>query len=437
MLTRISSALSENALEDVSSIPIPDANTGFGFSFDPMLEWDNGTRLAVNTLAHKYIQSSPLAQALKFYNRFAVQDGFTLSCPDQRVLDDLNFFIKNPENDLRRYERHAPLDLNVEGEIFLQLERTQGGDYVINPIIPTDVKGIVLREGFKKKFETFWVQRNIMNGVGHGAQYVSQKLIAVPGADVIFVAINNRAYELRGRSSLYPVLKSIERREEWLSQRSIINRVRAYLLMVVKLGRGTKDQKRRALAALRRAKGRGDFVSLDKDSEISAIAPQIRAQDARDDGDDIVTEFGVGLSTPYYMLSTGEKANLATATRQQLPSLMAYEEFQRVLVEELWYPLFRLYVKRRVEDRRLPSVVDIEGVRTPTEYSFNVSYKSVIEENTKELSEALAIQKKNGLISGRAAMERLGYDPEEMQAQIDAEEEAAMDAYMRSNGDAL
>src|SRR5690606_20141058 len=54
----------------------------------------------------------------------------------------------------------------------------------------------------------------------------------------------------------------------------------------------------------------------------------------------------------------GFNTNLATASAQQLPALTTFQDMQDVLVEQLWYPMFKRVVQMAVDAGLLPEEVE-------------------------------------------------------------------------------
>ena len=162
-----------------------------------------------------------------------------------------------------------------------------------------------------------------------------------------------------------------------------------------------------------------------------------------------------GMRMAEYMFADGENANLATATAQQLPALTRFEGYQRTLIEQLWYPLFKNVLqiaidagilKDEVEEqdeegepiREEPEIDDAPKMQTITPGSkdgvnpgmqmpvptvketppktvktleaFEVTYEPVNDTDPKTLADALSIAVQNEWISNQTATKEMGYD---------------------------
>src|SRR3990167_49141 len=103
---------------------------------DPLLEWDWATRERVLSNCHAAYARNPLANSIVQYTtQFVVGDGFNLSCKNKEVEKVLQAFIDHADNAIREYARQAVNDLQVDGELFLQLF-TQDGETVTAPRKP-------------------------------------------------------------------------------------------------------------------------------------------------------------------------------------------------------------------------------------------------------------------------------------------------------------
>lgn len=109
---------------------------------DPLLEWDAATRERILSNCHAAYQRNPLAHAaVNFTTDFVIGDGFNLVCKHPQVQAVLRAFIDHPDNAVRKYERQAVNDLQVDGELVLRLY-TQGGETVMVPQRPCGITPI-------------------------------------------------------------------------------------------------------------------------------------------------------------------------------------------------------------------------------------------------------------------------------------------------------
>lgn len=401
-------------------------------SEDPLKEWDWATRERVLSNCHSAYQRNPLANSIVQYTTdFVVGDGFNLSVKNRDVEKVLLDFINDPDNNIREYERQAVIDLQVDGELFLRFFE-EAGQTVAVPQRPWEVQFIKTEKGFFRRAESYWMQRYETEGDAPNGQQ-STEVEQVPAREMLHVAINRHGYELRGRPELYRLLPWLRADKEWLEDRARQNKWRGALLWHVKVANATSQAVSAVMARWRKPPSPGSaYVSTDRE-EVTAVTNSSNGADAGHDGRSIRLMSVLGARLPEYFFGDGSNANLATATRQELPALTKFETFQRVMVTQLWMPIFKRVIQNAVDAGLLAEVVAIENSLGETIEgadpvnavdSFDVSYEPVTNEDLNALSAMLYGALDRGIVSVETVQERLGFDPHVERKQI-AEEQLA------------
>jgi hypothetical protein len=420
---------------------------------DPLKEWDWQTRRMILSNCHAAYHRNPLAnRGLKYFARFTVGEGFNLTCKNKDVEKLLQDFIDHPDNEIRKYERMAPIDLLVDGEIII---RWFGGDTpetfppAAVPQRPWELEYIKTEKGFFKRALVYHFERQLTEGdapLGMSGTEPDD----VPAQDIQFVAINQHGYELRGRPELYGALPWLRAYKEWLENRARQNHWRGALLWWVKVVSNVPNAVATVAARWAKPPTPGSVAVTTANEEVTALTNPTGAGEASEDGRQIKMMSAVGMGVPEFMLSDGYNANLATASAQQMPALITYEDMQDVLVEQLWYPMFKRVVQIAVDAGLLPEEVeeqDADGdpVREDVEEeplpmmqvlpqpsmsgngampepkqgkkktlkavdAFDVAYSPVIQKDPFTLSQALQIQANRGWVSDETASTELGHD---------------------------
>lgn len=410
---------------------------------DPLMEWDHSTRERVLSNCHAAYHRNPLANSIvQFTTQFVVGDGFNLSCKNKQVEEILQAFIDNPDNCIREYERQAVNDLQVDGELFLQLfkgKRDAAGQLVVAPRKPWECKTIKTELGFFRRIEAFnFIRHETEGDAPTGTQQTIDE--PIPAEQMLYVKINSHSYELRGRPDLYRLLPWLRADTEWLSDRARQSKWRNALLWIVSVA-GNPSAVSSILQQWRKPPAPGSaYVSSDKVT-VEAATNSANAGDASNDGRAIRLMSVMGARLPEYFFGDGSMTNLATASRQQLPALTKFESFQEIMIAQLWKPLFRRVVEEAVNAGLLDEEVDLQDedgevippdadeapIQTAeAEYSadeeqsenrvkavdaFEVSYEPVTQQDINTLTSALNTQKMNGWVDDKTAMELLGHDP--------------------------
>lgn len=417
--------------------PIPNAA-----SEDPLREWDWSTRERVLSNCHAVYQRNPLANSIvQFTADFVVGDGFNLSTKNPDVEQVLMDFINHEENAIREYERQAVIDLQVDGELVIQLFKGAGdtsGQLVIAPRRPWELRYIKTEMGFYKRVEQYQFNRHEQEGdAPSGSQQTVDENI--PADQIIFVALNRHSYELRGRPELYRLLPWLRADTEWLSDRARQSKWRNALLWIVRVA-GNAAQIGAILQQWRKPPAPGSaYVSSDR-VEVEAATNSANAGDASNDGRAIRLMSIMGARLPEYMFGDGSMANLATATKQELPALTKFETFQQIMIRQLWTPLFKQVIRNAIDAGELKNEeVAIKdgngddlpeeegGGMCPCEEAFEVTYEPVTQQDVAQLTQALSTQAMNGWISDKSAQEKLGLDPHVEAKRIASEAEKKRD----------
>lgn len=436
---------------------------------DPLREWNWSTRTRVLSSTHSAYSRNPIAKrAVHYVSAFVVGEGFNLVCKNKDVEQVLQDFIDNPDNAIREYERQAPRDLMVDGELLTRFYE-QDGEVVAVPMRPWEVQYIQTEDGFFRRALNYHVQP-YSNYNSDDPQSAQQQTAAydVKAADVVHVAINRHAYELRGRPELYSALPWLRAHKEWLENRARQNHWRGALLWWVKIASAVPGVIAAKLAQYQRPPTPGSTVVTSDKEEWSALTNPVGAGEASEDGRQLKIMALNGIAgIPEYMTGDGENANLATSKSQQLPVLTTFGEFQTILIEQLWIPMFKRVLTVAIEAGLLPEEVEEQdadgdpvledppdtGEPTPmiaqpgtpppepakempakklkTLDAFEVQYEPVGGDDIKTLADALDVAAANGWVSAQTATTELGFDFAIEQKRIKKERKANNEAMMR------
>lgn len=354
---------------------------------DPLKEWSFQTRVRVLTNCHSAYERNPLGNAgVQYSADYIIGDGFNLACKNSEVSDLLYEFIDNPDNAIREYERQAAIDLQVDGELFLRKfkgkgEDGTGGQIRVIPMRPWECEYIRTATGdFKTRVDYhFEIDGNYGDDPNQTA--VTEPL-NVPADEMIHVAINRHAYELRGRPDLYRILPWLRAYTDFLEERSRQNRWRNALVWWAKVINATADTVASVSAAFKQPPAPGTILTTSDRIEIAPLSGGSGSGDM-EDGRALKNMAITGLRMAEYMFADGAMANLATATAQQLPALTRFAAYQRTLIEQLWYPLFRSIIQSAIDAGLLPEEVeeqdeDGEPITEPVPMDESPKMKTVI-----------------------------------------------------------
>jgi hypothetical protein len=391
---------------------------------NPLYEWNHATRKMVLENCHAVYERNPLANtAVQYTADFVIGEGFNLTCKSKAVRDFLEGFIDNPDNAIREYERQAVIDLQVDGELFLRFFE-QGGEVVAVPLRPWECHSIKTELGFFRRREFYQFQIYEREGDYPGGDQKTE-LEDIKADEILHVAINRHAYELRGRPELYRILPWLRADKEFLENTARQHHWRNALLWLVRVAQATPAQIAAVVARYSRPPQPGSVAVETSNVDITPLVNSASSSAAAEDGRQIRLKSIMGLRLPEYMFADGYNSNLATATAQSMPAMTKFSAFQTIMIEQLWIPLFRRVLQNAVDAGLLPMEIDEEdsegdvryeddgktAYRCETVKAFSVSYSPIQTESDLTLVQALALASDKEWVDNDTAIEELGFDP--------------------------
>lgn len=456
---------------------------------DPLREWHWATRISVLSNCHAAYSRNPIARrAVHYVSAFVVGDGFNLSCMNKDVEKCLQEFIDSTDNAIREYERQAVRDLLVDGELFLRYFAGDGaaaGQVVVVPLRPWEIQYIQTEPNFFRRPLVYRLQPYSQYNTDAPMQNDNITAYDIDAQHVQHVAINRHSYELRGRPELYSALPWLRAHKEWLENRARQNHWRGALLWWVKIAAAAPGIIAAKVAQYQRPPTPGSIAVTSDKEEWQALHNPVGASDAGEDGRQLKINALNGIAgIPEYMTGDGENANLATSKSQQLPVLKTFSEFQTIMREQVWLPMFRRVLQAAIDAGTLPEMVEEQDAdgdpvydeapigkpapvvpylppnpvgsgSTPTPAqaagpsitqdaaplrkakqiaaldAFEVEYEPVGDADMHTLAQALDIASGNGWVSDQTATTELGFDHAIEQKRIARERKGKLDAMAR------
>lgn len=414
---------------------------------DPLREWNWQQRQQVLSTCHSAYARNPIAKrAIQYMSAFTVGDGFTLICKNPEVEKVLNDFIDNPDNAIRQFERQAVHQLMIDGELFLRFFEGSGdakGQVVMVPLRPWEIQYIHTEPGFFRRPLVYRLQPYTQYNTDDPGSTVPVIASDIPATQVIHVAINRLGYELRGKPEMYSALPWLRAHKEWQENRARQNHWRGALLWLVQIAAAAPGVIANKLAQYTKPPTPGSVVVASDKETWTALTNPVGANDASEDGRQlkIMALNGLG-GIPEYMTGDGQNATLATTKSQQLPVLMTFREFQTILTEQVWYPVFKRVIQNAMDAGLLGSEVEVmdslgknvvgkaTGANTTSDVldAFTVEYEPLGTSEPFTLAQALQIAANGGWISKKTASTEMGYDWNQQQEEIDDERQSDMEA---------
>lgn len=330
---------------------------------DPLREWSFITREYVLTQTHAAYQRNPLANAMVDYTAdFVIGDGVNITYKNKDVEKIIEDFINAKDNRLREWERQAVIDIQVDGEIILRYFKGKAEDgnasaISVIPQRPWELQYIKTEPGNYRRPLLYHFNRLVQSG-DDPTSTSHTEMEDVSADEILHVAINNHAYELRGRPDLYRVLPWLKADTEFLQNRARQNYWRGALLWLVRVLNGSAAQVASVAARWSKPPTAGSVAIESGNVEVEPLVNPSGANEANEDGRQIKLRNILGLRMAEYMFGDGQNANLASATAQQLPAITRFQAYQTIMIERVWYPLIKLVLQNAMDAGLLPEQVE-------------------------------------------------------------------------------
>lgn len=414
---------------------------------DPLREWDFQTRREILSRTHMAHERNPLAKsAVGITTMFAVGNGMSITYRNSQVEKIIESFRTNPENSIEDYEKEFCADLQVDGELFIHFYDDGLGNTTIVPRPPFHIDWVQTDVNFKKRVIAYHMNAQLTNGAN--ANFETRTVYEdIPAEQVLHVAINKHSYEVRGRPELFVILPWLKAYKDWLENRARQNHWRGAMLWDVTLEGATPQQVSAKRGQYKQPPSPGSLVIHNEKEKWSAVSNDIKAGDAAEDGRHIKLMTAIGMKLPEYMLGDGANSNLASSKSQQTPALKKFSDFQDIMVNKLWVPIYDRVIENAIKAGVLPEMVEEEDadgepildadglpkmIRAVDAY--DVSAPELESDDPKNLADALAVAASQGWLSQEGAATQMGYDYYIEQKKIKREQQAAKMATMQGAG---
>lgn len=382
-------------------------------------EWTVEERRQVIWRAQMAWRSNPLAKGIvRLIRGFVVSHGLSITYRNNEVEEIIEEFRARNRRTIQRRERQWFEQLVVDGEVFVRIftnnQLAELSQVSMISVKPWLVDAIETEEGNRDSVVAYWIRPESGNGtLGQPIQErgASDRVMA---EDVVHCAVSLFSYEQRGRSELFVILPWLNVYKDWLENRARINRYKGFLYHLQVAG-ATPAQVSTKRSAFRQPPAPSSvYVSSDKET-LHEFGGTQDAGRVAEDGRALKLMSLVAMTLPEYMLAEGENANLATATAQQMPALRSFEAYQDIYTKELWRPIYEavLTAAGLDLDAEVPEHDD-EGKATGKKIkvweAFEVVAPALMDDDPKDLAEALTLAQQAGWMSTATAATRFGVD---------------------------
>lgn len=385
-----------------------------------------------------------------------------------------------------------------DGEVFLEFfSDTKSGKTTIrfiDPLLvraPVTTSGTIATDEKKMGIETdpedvekvirYWVQSRVKEN----------EFRSVEAKNMLHIKLNADSDQKRGEPFMQSIMSLIRHYEQWLENRILLNKMRSAIVLIKKV-EGTPTEVQNAANkipnATNTASGEtkkqmvrgGTMITEGPGVTYRMEAPNINANDVKEDGRNIKLSMAAGTNLPEYVLGDASNANFASTLVAESPFVKSIQSWQ-IFLEYYMCQMFKMVIERAVEAgvleapsdeeflNKLKTVrnlgeaeetpppakgkADAEGdnedddaeaglspkekamaelmpegkMEMPTEIFFgcDMTWPEITHRDVKEQTDSLAVARSSGWIADSTAAAALGYDyAEEVRKQKQIEEEA-------------
>lgn len=383
--------------------------------FTLLREWTWPERFDVLERCHQAWERNPLARAgIEWTNHFVVGSGGQITYHNDQVKEILEEFRTDPVNDIRAAERESCLGLQVDGEIFFRYYKNRQGRTVIIPIRPWHIHWIDTAEQNYKQPVSYHYVYTIYRSAPGQSDFGTDD---VPVRDMLHVAINKYAYELRGRPDIFSILPWLKAYRDWLEERARLNR-RKTIYYVLTLKNASPGQVAEMQSQYSQPPAPGSFLVVNENVSLESVESHISAEEALEDGRQIKLMAVSGMLMPEFYFADAAQSTLASATAQSLPVLRKFSDYQEILAKQVWIPIYKRVLQNAIDAKRIKDKVpeqDSLGRKTGktinTLDAFSYEYPEIKEKDPHNLAQALQIATQMKWASNTTASVKMGFDP--------------------------
>ena len=332
----------------------------------------------------------------------------------------------------------------LDGEIFLRWAE-RNGMLVVRFLEPEDIKdptaGTLWTLGIKYKeedvedvIEYAWSPGNAL--VGSEAVEVKEWLTPEEVQHLIWFGTKSM---VRGIPPYIPILHRVKQYDTWLTDRLVLNKIRARIALIRRHLGGTPSQigafadaqkdgvtrrsaKTGEVMDRRKMFKAGTILDVSGKTEYEFLSPNVQASDVRYDGRNVLLAIATGTGQSEVMATTdASNANFASTWIAEAPPVKEYESHQGFLVTEFEMVWHRVMIWGQ-ENGRIPRSPKRDDTLGYSGYDVEVQPPRLISRDRKADTEASSKMYAAGALSRRTWMIRDGLDPDQEQENIEEEE---------------
>ncbi|NIM20852.1 MAG: hypothetical protein GTN64_00285, partial [Candidatus Latescibacteria bacterium] len=295
-----------------------------------------------------FIKNPFLRRMAKMVAEFIVGNGMMPVSKNEAVQRELDEWWTDPVNDLDKRHYTMALEFGLYGELIIERvvnAFTNRHRYnFLDPLFVAqinphrDFPGIPSSIDFWERGQTGvgagTVRAKILNGVPESALLSGHKVGMTDDPMVFYFRTNNLSGSLRGHSNFYPLIEwadILDNAGFTMGERMVI-----MLQFMWHLKSGNLDEEtKKTYKKLFQPANPGSLLMTNKEVELAAIAPDLKAADFTEGARFIRNLLAGAAGVPEHFMGEGGDVNRATALAMNLPTLRSFLQQQREFVEVL------------------------------------------------------------------------------------------------------
>ena len=287
----------------------------------------------------------------------------------------------------------------------------------------------------------------------------------IPAEEIVHIKFGDFD-DVRGRPPFEKIVAMSKKYQDWLQNRIVFNRLKTsfYLEEIVKgtpsqtssIDQATPNQDRFGLSGkpIKRMPKFGTKLTHNDAVEYKWLSPEVKADDAREDGRAIRMAICAGAQCPEFLLGDASNANYSSTLVAQNPFVRKIEwlqDFYEAAFRDIFEKVLRhainnkflkpmstetMMVERAADIgwfRKVSSIFSVEEQfndkgditmqkKVPTKTQVTIEWPPIISQDIKGTSEALQIHQNMGIASDETLAGKLGYNWEEERRKMEKNE---------------
>ena len=269
--------------------------------------------------------------------QFSIGRGFRISADDPIVDDFLHEFWEHPLNHMDARLTEWSDELCRTGNLFLMLSSDSSGMTYVRAIPSGLIEEIVPLENDIEQPMLFRLRE-----MGDPTRLnIPEEKVVKPaslteptnGEAMLHFTVNRPIGGQWGESDLAPILIWLDRYQEWLNNRCILNQVRGSFVYMIKTSEDNENLRiKRQVQLNGSSPNPGTFYVVPADEEWEAIHPNLDSSDANEDGLAIKKIIAAGAGIPVSYLAEPGSTSLAESSGIEDSACRNFRQRQQVLL---------------------------------------------------------------------------------------------------------